>query len=102
MVESIVTVHCNCRAETFLPGLVQVVPCKWTYMEENACPEVPQEKQFNWECDPRFEECPSEQYMFLQSKVPYIVCLPAYTSPRRLKYKLDLCRRIKNSVRHRR
>merc|ERR1712025_342523 len=55
-----VILECNCMFEFGV--IASIVPCKWKIRNSESCPEVPKEQQFDWECDPRREKCPQEQY----------------------------------------
>ena len=58
-----VILYCNCREEFgLLPGIKKIVPCKWEFIDDQVCPDVPQAEQFDWQCDPRIGDCPYGQY----------------------------------------
>ena len=40
-----VILHCNCREELFVPGILKVVPCRWMYKGTSGCPDVPDDQQ---------------------------------------------------------
>lgn len=55
-----VLLKCNCLVQV---GPIEIpVDCKWEYENGIECPEVPVEKHFDWECDPRNGPCAQGQY----------------------------------------
>jgi len=65
-----VKISCDCF--TRLGYALVVKPCEWKMSRK--CPDVPQYIQFDWECDPRVENCAENQY------VPVLTTTKSFTA----------------------
>jgi len=52
----------TCHCLTQVGPIQKVEDCEWRYENDEKCPDVPEEEQYDWECDPRSETCPPGQY----------------------------------------
>ncbi|CAG5109905.1 Oidioi.mRNA.OKI2018_I69.chr2.g4374.t1.cds [Oikopleura dioica] len=59
--EIVVEINCNCH--TSMGPLQFIKQCEWEFVDGKKCPSLkPFQKEFDWECDPRFHNCPGPQY----------------------------------------
>ena len=57
----IVELWCDCY--TTLATFQVVKQCTWAFRDSAECPPLSEsDRRYDWECDPRVENCPSDQY----------------------------------------
>lgn len=55
-----VTLTCDCF--DVIGPIKKVKDCEWKWADDNVCPEVPIDEQYDWECNPNNDTCKEGQY----------------------------------------